>query len=120
MYPGRNILFIIVSLACMIHTGCANLNTFQREGEIHFPGLKSAVEVLRDEQGIAYIFAANEEDLWLAQGFVTAQDRLFQMHLTRLMVSGRISELVGRPGLESDIRMRALGFVRQAESMRPC
>jgi len=115
VYPGRNILFIIVSLACMIHTGCANLNTFQREGEIHFPGLKSAVEVLRDEQGIAYIFAANEEDLWLAQGFVTAQDRLFQMHLTRLMVSGRISELVGRPGLESDIRMRALGFVRQAE-----
>ncbi len=115
MHPGRNILFIIISLACIISAGCTHLNTFQREGEIRFPGLKAAVEVLRDEQGIAYIYAANEEDLLRAQGFVTAQDRLFQMHLTRLMVSGRISELVGRPGLESDIRMRTLGFVRQAE-----
>jgi penicillin amidase len=112
--PRRIVLSVIVGLACMIHTGCAYFNTFQREGEILFPGLKAGVEVLRDEQGIAYIHAANEEDLLRAQGFVTAQDRLFQMHLTRLLVSGRISELVGRQGLESDIRMRTLGFVRQA------
>ncbi|MEN6508224.1 MAG: penicillin acylase family protein, partial [Smithella sp.] len=114
MNPRCNILFIILSLACIILTGCAHINTFQREGDLRIPGLKAAVEVLRDEQGIAYIYAANEEDLLRAQGFVTAQDRLFQMHLTRLLVSGRISELVGRAGLESDIRMRTIGFVRQA------
>lgn len=106
-------MFVIMSLACLILTGCAHFNTFQREGDLHFPGLKADVEVFRDDQGIAYIYAANEDDLLRAQGFVTAQDRLFQMHLTRLLVSGRISELVGRQGMESDIRMRTIGFARQ-------
>jgi len=110
----KGILIIIMSLLSIMNLSCTHLNTFQREGDLRLPGLKAAVEVLRDEQGIAYIHAANEEDLLRAQGFVTAQDRLFQMQLIRLLVSGRISELVGKPGLESDIRMRTIGFVRHA------
>jgi penicillin amidase len=61
-----------------------------------------------------YIYAANMDDLFLAQGFVTAQDRLFQMELTKLFASGRISELAGEKARDLDIRMRTLGFHRNA------
>ena len=50
----------------------------------------------------------------MAQGFVTAQDRLFQMELTRLFASGRIAELAGEKARDLDIRMRTLGFHRNA------
>jgi len=112
----RLMLLVIAGtgLWCFLLTGCAHLNTFQREGDILISGLKAPVLVLRDEQGMAYIHAADEADLLWAQGFVTAQDRLFQMELTRLFVSGRLCELAGPAGRESDIRMRTIGFVRQA------
>jgi len=113
----RLMLFVIVcaTIECLLFTGCESLNSFKKEGDIRISGLKATVEVIRDEKGMAYIHAASEDDLFWAQGFVTAQDRLFQMELTRLFVSGRISELLGQAGRESDIRMRTIGFIRQAK-----
>jgi penicillin amidase len=73
------------------------------------------VTVHRDEKGMAYIYAQNLEDLFLTQGFVTAQDRLFQMELSRLFASGRISELAGEKAKKLDIRMRTLGMYRNAK-----
>jgi len=67
---------------------------------------------------MAYIYAQNMDDLNLAQGFVTAQDRLFQMELTKLFASGRITELVGDKARGLDTRMRTLGFYRNAEKTR--
>ena len=55
---------------------------------------------------MAYIRAENLYDGLMAQGFVTAQDRLFQMQITRLLAEGRISELVGDSGKPIDVRMR--------------
>ena len=109
-------LLVIAGLGAwlLMTVSCAHWNTFQREGEIRVSGLKAAVEVVRDEKGMAYIHAGNEADLFWAQGFVTAQDRLFQMELTRLFVSGRLAEMTGPAGRESDIRMRTIGFVRHA------
>jgi penicillin amidase len=63
---------------------------------------------------MAYIYADNLEDAFLALGFVTAQDRLFQMELTRLVAAGRISELVGAKTLPLDRRMRTIGIYRLA------
>ncbi len=113
----RVMLFFIVGvvICSLLLTGCEHLNSFTKEGDISISGLKATVEVIRDEKGMAYIHAANEDDLFWAQGFVTAQDRLFQMELTRLFVSGRISELMGQAGRESDIRMRTIGFTRHAK-----
>src|SRR5438552_2492977 len=51
----------------------------QVEGEIALPGLKEPVEILRDRWGVPHIYAKNAEDLFFAQGFVAAQDRLFQI-----------------------------------------
>jgi penicillin G amidase len=114
MKRWRRLMIIGLGIWILLSLGCTHLNTFQREGNIRLAILKEPVEVLRDGQGMAYLYAASEDDMLRAQGFVTAQDRLFQMELTRLFISGRISELAGRAGRESDIRMRTIGFVRQA------
>ncbi|MCX5824907.1 MAG: penicillin acylase family protein [Deltaproteobacteria bacterium] len=90
------------------------LNDFQSGGRVTLAGLKEEVRVVRDEKGMAYIHAADENDLIRAQGFVTAQDRLFPMQLTRLFATGRIAELAGEKGKKSDILMRTIGFGRQA------
>jgi penicillin amidase len=64
---------------------------------------------------MAYIYARNLEDALFAQGFVTAQDRLFQMELTRLFASGRLTELAGEEAKALDIRTRTIGFYRNAQ-----
>src|SRR5205807_4674372 len=60
----------------------------QVEGEITLPGLKAPVEVLRDRWGVPHIYANSADDLFFAQGFVAAQDRLFQMDLWRRVAVG--------------------------------
>ena len=99
------------------------LNSYQEKGVLKIPGLKGEVKVLRDEKGMAYIYAGNTEDAFLAQGFITAQDRLFQMEVTKLYAAGRIGELVGAKGEALDTRMRTIGFHRQgrrqAEILNP-
>lgn len=90
-------------------------NDFKTTGSLKLPGLKNRVTVQRDEKGMAYIRADNIDDLLMAQGFVTAQDRLFQMQLSRLFAQGRISELAGEAAKDLDIRMRTIGIHRMAE-----
>ena len=63
---------------------------------------------------MAYIYADNRHDALMAQGFVTAQDRLFQMQLTRLFAQGRICELAGEKARGIDVRMRTIGLHRIA------
>lgn len=105
---------LAVFIILMILPGCASLNNFQKEGEISLEGLHSPVKVMRDEYGMAYIYADTIEDAIMAHGFVSAQDRLFQMELTRLFATGRISELAGEMAVPLDTRMRTIGFLRNA------
>jgi penicillin G amidase len=107
-------LISLFLMTCFLN-GCSYLNRFQEDGEITLPGLKDKVTVLRDEKGMAYIYAQNLDDALLAQGFITAQDRLFQMELIRLFSSGRLCELAGNEARALDVRMRTIGFLRNAE-----
>ncbi len=91
------------------------LNDYQKDGELKLPGLEKGVTVKRDEKGMAYIYAENLHDAIMAQGFVTAQDRLFQMQLTRLFAQGRICELAGEKARALDTRMRTIGIHRIAK-----
>lgn len=112
------ILLVAATIAAVVIInpfGASPLNNYTQEGNLSLPGLTAPVRVHRDEKGMAYIYAQNLDDLYLAQGFVTAQDRLFQMELTRLFASGRISELAGEKAKKLDLRMRTLGFHRHAE-----
>ncbi len=79
-------------------------------------GLKASVTVRRDERGIPYIEAANESDLYFAQGYVTASDRLWQMELGRRFARGELAEILGREALEEDKRHRTYGFTQVAEA----
>jgi penicillin G amidase len=107
-------LFLLASLAL---SSCTHLglNRYQAQGDGTLPGLKEPVTVVRDEKGMAYIYAKSPEDAMVAFGFTTAQDRLFQMELIRLFASGRISEMIGEKGEAIDTRMRTIGFHRHAK-----
>jgi len=75
-------------------------------------GLRAPANVRRDERGIPYIEAANDEDLYFAQGYITASDRLWQMDLQRRTARGELSEIFGQATLAQDKLHRTLGFGR--------
>ncbi|MFN4257902.1 MAG: penicillin acylase family protein [Gemmataceae bacterium] len=74
----------------------------QVDGTLAIPGLKEPVEVLRDRWGVPHIYAKNQDDLFFAQGFVAAQDRLFQIDLWRRVAVGETSAVLGKKGLPGD------------------
>ncbi len=86
---------------------------------VRLAGLSQPVMVRRDERGIPYIEAANEADLYFAQGYVTASDRLWQMELLRRTARGELAEIFGAGpqdfALESDKQHRRYGFAQLAE-----
>lgn len=107
------LLTLAMSLPAAAFVG--NLRGPKVDGELALSGLTQPVRVLRDEHGIPYIFAANTPDLIRAQGFVTAQDRLFQIEGYRAIATGRLAEAVGESGLANDRQIRLLGLRRNAE-----
>src|ERR1700674_4605075 len=92
----------------------------QSTKSLDLPGLHSRVTVRRDERGIPYIEAANDDDLHFAQGYVTASDRLWQMDLMRRTARGELAEILGagpnNVALEQDKQHRILGFAQEAEA----
>ena len=82
----------------------------QTSGTLRVRGLAAPVEVIRDRWGIPHIYAQNPRDLFFAQGYVQAQDRLWQMELFRRTSAGRLSEIFGPPTLGVDRFMRVLGL----------
>ena len=86
------------------------------KGTLQVKGLREPVEVIRDRWGVPHITARNGEDLMFAQGYVHAQDRLWQMELQRRYASGRLSEIFGEVTVEADRFMRTIGLRRVAEA----
>lgn len=93
-------------------------NTAQDELPTHLflPGLQDTVHVLWDDRRVPHIFAENEPDLYFAQGYLTARDRLWQMEFQTHAAAGRLAEIVGARGLEHDRFRRRLGMVYAAEN----
>jgi penicillin amidase len=82
----------------------------QVSGLIEVPGLGGEVSVIRDRYGIPHVYARSTNDLFVAQGFVQAQDRLFQMDLWRRSVQGRLSEVLGANFMERDAMTRRIQY----------
>src|SRR5438270_3720081 len=80
------------------------------DGALKVFGLKQPVTVLRDRWGVAHIYAENQHDLFFAQGFVVAQDRLFQMELWKRSGQGRLAEILGPSAIPRDINARLLRY----------
>jgi penicillin amidase len=79
-------------------------------GTVPVRGLERPVTVLRDHWGVPHIYAENQHDLFFAQGFVAAQDRLFQMELWKRVGQGRLAEILGPGFLKRDIKARLLRY----------
>src|SRR5579859_2425933 len=86
----------------------------KKKGKVNFTGLHETVEIITDRYGVPHIYAQNEDDLYFAQGYIHAQERLWQMELNRRIGSGRLSEVFGQIALETDRFARRLGMHRAA------
>ncbi|HTZ84580.1 MAG TPA: penicillin acylase family protein [Candidatus Acidoferrales bacterium] len=105
---GVVLLLAATALAYLYHVAYSALP--QLDGWLRVSGLGAPVTVTRDGHGVPAIEAASLDDLFFAQGFVTAQDRLWQMDVMRRAASGELSEIVGEDTLKFDREQRILGL----------
>ena len=89
----------------------------EQDRVIELKGLKNTVQISFDEHHIPHIFAENEYDLYFAQGYVTAKNRLWQLDFQTRFAAGRLSEVIGEKALELDRYQRRLGMGYGAENM---
>ena len=122
MRIARRLAKIVVVALLVVILAVAGLVTWvtaralpRTTGDIRIPGLDAEVVVRRDAAGIAHITASTPHDLFLAQGFVHAQERLWQMEVWRHVSAGRVAELFGGTALETDRFIRTLGWRQAAE-----
>lgn len=80
------------------------------QNTLNVPGLKESVEVIRDNYGVNHIYAKNQHDLFFAQGYCAAKDRLFQFELWRRQATGTVAELLGSREIKRDIGTRLFRF----------
>lgn len=111
---GSILLLMILALA--ISFWFVQRTAPETNGEITLSGLKGSVSIYRDRSGVPHIEASSTKDLFMAQGFVTAQDRMFQMDLSRRQASGTLSEVIGESTIDNDKFFRTLGLRRAAEA----
>lgn len=86
------------------------------DGEIRLASAPGAATIARDADGVVHIEAETEAAAYFALGYAHAQDRFFQMEALRRIAAGRLSEIIGPPGLSIDFRMRRLGVARLAKT----
>ena len=86
------------------------------DGEVGLVGLDASVEVVRDDMGVPHVYASTSHDLFMAQGYVHAQERFWQMDFWRHIGSGRLAEVFGESQVETDTFLRTLGWREIAEA----
>jgi penicillin amidase len=112
---------LVLTLAVLVCTAVSNFQfpgaiAQKADNRIALPGLRDRVTVRRDERGIPYIEATNDADLYFAQGYVTASDRLWQMDLMRRTARGQLAEILGAGALDQDKQHRMLGFAQEVDA----
>ena len=111
---------LVLLLTIVVALGVFGIYTVRRsfpqvQGEIVVSVLDAPVQVIRDTDGIPHIYASNAHDMYLAQGYVEAQDRFWQMDFFRHIGAARLSEMFGDSQIETDMFLRSLGLVDLAE-----
>lgn len=110
----RLVQSFVITACCALLLSSASLAQAPAN-TLRVAGLKDKVTVQRDGRGIPYIEASNDHDLYFAQGYVTASDRLWQMDVLRRTARGELAEIFGKAVLEEDKRRRTYGFARLSE-----
>ena len=107
-------LLAVLSVSLTLGSASFAADSSSSESERH-AGLQQAATITVDDEGISYVRARNEHDLYFLQGWVHARERLFQMDYNRRLASGTLAELVGMPALASDVQLRTIGLRRAAQ-----
>jgi penicillin amidase len=102
-------VFVLSIIACISFALNASKGA-QSKTDLRIEGLREPVDIIKDRWGIAHIYARNQDDLFFAQGFNVASDRLFQLELWRRQATGTLAEILGKKALRRDIRSRLLRF----------
>src|SRR6185369_14172839 len=112
------VVFVVVLLAVATVGGYLYLSRSLpvTSGTVKVSGLQNSVEVVRDADAVAHIFASNELDMYRGLGYVHAQERLWQMEMQRRVASGTLAEIFGPSAVSSDRLLRTIGLQRAAES----
>ncbi len=114
------VLAVVVLLLLAVGAGggywFATKSLPQINGTLQVTGLRSKVEVVRDPVGIPHIYADNADDLFFAQGYVEAQDRLWEMEYNRRVGSGTLSDIFGATTIKQDRYLRTMGLARAAQA----
>ena len=106
---GQKILTISLMLYLLAtSTACLYSRTEAKKETLLIPGLTEPVEIIKDHWGISHVFAKNQKDLFFAQGFNVARDRLFQLEIWRRQATGTLAEILGEKALSRDIGARLL------------
>ncbi|MFC2089296.1 penicillin acylase family protein [Bacteroidota bacterium] len=112
---------LVLLLIVILVGGLLLLNYMQKTGipdyeeDVDLENMTEEVRVIRDSLGIPHIYAQNEEDLYRVVGYVTAQDRMWQMDLMRRATMGRLAEIFGEDFIAADQLTLALDFVNKSE-----
>lgn len=113
----RKIIYLVIIGLLLLIGGVLIYLTSQKpqyNGSLELEGLHDKVEIVFDYYGVPHIYANNEEDAYFALGYVHAQDRLFQMEMTRRVASGRLAELLGPDFVKVDAFFKTLGLAEHA------
>jgi len=109
------LLLLVVFGICALFYSMARSALPRLDGKVRVAGLSAPVTVIRDAHGAPTIDAANFDDLFFAQGYVTAQDRLFQMDGMRRFAGGELAEILGGDFVKHDRQQRILGLRMMAK-----
>ena len=109
------LLIVLAIVAGLLGVQTARRSFPQTDGSLQVPGLEHPVEVFRDAMGVPSLYAQTQHDLFFAQGFVQAQDRFWQMDVSRHIGTGRLAEMFGEGQLDTDLFLRTLGWARVAQ-----
>jgi len=116
LLAGGIIIVVLLLVALAGGTWLVRRTFPTTQGSLNVAGLQAEVQVYRDAWGIPYIYAQNRHDLFFAQGYVHAQDRLWQMDFHRRIGQGRLSEIFGKTTLKTDRFLRTIGLARAAQA----
>jgi penicillin amidase len=115
----RRFAVLVLVLVCLVSPWRA-AHTAPQQNAVEVKGPKNRITIRRDERGIPYVEAQNDEDLYFGQGYATAQDRLWQMDLFRRTARGELAEVLGAGpnniALDQDKLHRTYGFAQAAEA----
>ena len=119
----KTVSIILVTVLILLAGAYLYVNNLKKSGlpnyneNIKIEGLKEDVTVYRDKFGVPHIYAKNENDLYKVTGYISAQDRIWQMDLLRRVTQGRLSEIFGKDMIESDVVLRSLRMQKKSEEM---